>query len=140
MKKATKLRFCDWSLLYATILMCISGIQLEVNPYGERIWVWLHFSAGIIYIADIFWHLKLHNWPQTAHTHGKKHPWLGSFFLLTLITGCIATIHWLDTFSHSTIGGIHGKFGYLMIIAVMIHICHHIKFYKRKKSCPKRRD
>ena len=133
MKKKTKLKYCDWSLLFLTIVILASGVQLEINLSGERIWVWLHIAAGILFMIDIFWHLGLHhNRSKIVDTHRKKHPWLGGFFILTLLSGIIATCYWYDTFIHSTIGGIHGKFGFLMILAVIIHICHHIKFYRLK--------
>ena len=130
MKKVTKFRLCDWSLLFLTIIMLASGLQLETNPSGTRIWVWLHIIAGLIFTADIFWHLQLHKKPKKNHTHGKNHAWAGGLFLLSLISGIIATVHWLATYTHTTIGGIHGKLGFLMIIAVIVHVSKHIRFYR----------
>ncbi|MDE5916290.1 MAG: hypothetical protein K2G71_06930, partial [Duncaniella sp.] len=57
--------------------------------------------------------------------------------LATLITGVIASIHWLVTFTHSPIGGIHGKLGFLMIIFSVLHISKRIKFFKSKKATSK---
>ena len=128
----TKLKLCDWSLLFLTIAILASGLQLEINPYGQTIWVWLHIIIGTAFVSGTLWHLKLHHKPHIAHTHGKKHHWLGSFFMLTLISGVIATVHWSGTYEHSTIGGIHGKLGFLMIIAVAIHVKKHIRFYRKQ--------
>lgn len=140
MKKATELRLCNWILLILTFTILASGIQLEINPEGSPLWAWLHIALGLSFIAIIVWHILIHNWPRTAHSNGRRHPWLGGFFLLTTISGCLATAHWYGTFTHSTIGGIHGKLGFLFIITIAAHIRKHIRFYRRKKSGTKISD
>lgn len=40
-------------------------------------------------------------------------------------------ISWSGTYLHSTIGGVHGKFGFLFIITVISHIAKHKRFYYR---------
>ena len=133
MKKATQFRICNWSILAITILILASGLQLEINPYGDKIWVWLHIAVGTLYATGVVWHMKLHNWPRTARARRNKHPWLGTFSVLALLSGIIDTVHWLGTFSHSTIGGLHGKIGFIMLIAVFIHLRKHIRFYRLEK-------
>lgn len=137
MTKAKKLRICNISLLVLTIVMLASGLQLEINPAGMRIWVWLHIAVGILFSIDILWHLILNRLPKTAKKRRIRHPWLLAFFLLAIITGVIASCHWVGTYSHSSIGGVHGKLGFLMIIAVAVHIWKHKNYYKRKKRLDK---
>ncbi|MDD6313492.1 MAG: hypothetical protein PUA78_00530 [Porphyromonadaceae bacterium] len=50
--------------------------------------------------------------------------------LLTLVTVVIATGHWLTSFTHSSIGGVHGKLGFMMIILCLCHIVKRIRFFR----------
>lgn len=136
MKKIIKLRICAWSLAIFTAVMLSSGLQLEISPFGGRIWVWSHIAAGCIFIGTIIWHISLHKstgvkWYGYGNIY-NKHRWLSLFFAFTLISGLLATIHWIGIYSHSTIGGIHGKLGFIFIIIVIRHIDKHIKFYQLK--------
>lgn len=38
------------------------------------------------------------------------------------------------SFTHSPIGGVHGKIGFFMIILAIGHICKRIKFFKSNKK------
>lgn len=140
MKKITKLIVCDWLLLVFTIAMLVSGLQLEVNPYRDQIWVWLHIIIGIFFVGFILWHLSLHHNPmqravrRKKHHHGGKLPVPAIFFLLTLLSSVIVTFHWIGTYTHSTIGGIHGKIGFLFMVVIAFHVRKNIRFYARRKS------
>lgn len=137
MKKITKLRICDWTLLLLTIAILASGLQLEVNPTGEIMWVWVHIVLGTMFITMILWHIGLHHGshPNKApRHHDKKHRWLGILFALTLLSGIIATCHWIGSYVHSTIGGVHGKIGFLFIILVIVHLRKNYRFYTRRKK------
>ncbi len=134
MTKKSKLRLCDWSLLLLTIAIFASGIQLEINPTGATIWVWTHIVIGLLFFCGIFWHIGLHkSGKKRVESKNKnrrnRHAVMGVFFLFTLLSGIIATCHWIGTYLHSTIGGIHGKFGFLFIITVISHIARHRRFY-----------
>lgn len=136
MTKKSKLRLCDWSLLFLTIAIFASGIQLEINPARATIWVWAHIIMGALFIGGIFWHIGLHKSSKgklnpSSRNRRHKHALMGIFFLVTLVSGIVATCHWIGTYLHSTIGGIHGKFGFLFIIAVIFHIAKHRRFYYR---------
>lgn len=65
MKKITKLRICDWSLLVTTVLMLASSIQQEGGGLGMG-FVWAHIVLGVVFFLLIGWHLQLHfqwkNW------------------------------------------------------------------------------
>lgn len=135
MKQITKLRICDITLLLLTIVIFASGMQLEINPDGQHIRVWIHIIVGSVFIGTIFWHVGLHRKPhrkQTRHEHNRhahRDPLLGPLFFFTLLSGIIATCHWIGTYIHSTIGGIHGKIGFLFIIAIILHVYRLKKFY-----------
>lgn len=136
MTKKTKLKLCDWSLLFLTVVILASGVQLEINPTGENVWVWAHIVIGTLFISGIFWHISLHKSAKKrveakTRNHRDKHAVMGVSFLLTLLSGVVATCHWIGTYLHSTIGGVHGKFGFLLILAVIFHIVKHKRFYYR---------
>ncbi|MCM1093943.1 MAG: hypothetical protein NC421_08310 [Lachnospiraceae bacterium] len=144
MKRITKLRLCDWSLLAITVAILASGAQLETRMAMTRIWVWIHIYLGIIFITCILWHISLHHRHgpkkerRTKHTHGRKNRFLGITFLLTFLSGIIATCHWAGTYSHSSIGGVHGKVGFLFIIAIILHIRNYSGFYLPAKMTRKK--
>lgn len=138
MKKAEKLRLCDWMLVFATVFILASSIQLEVTDSRNIIWVLIHIIIGSLFFANIVWHLYLHfgwkSWVQRLRK--QKSPvtrWLTVFALLTLISAFIALFHWIGTYTHSPIGGIHGKIGFVFLIIVIGHTAKRIKFFKTKK-------
>lgn len=138
MKKDEKLRLCDWMLVFATVFILASSIQLEVTDSRTIIWVLIHIIIGSLFFANIVWHLYLHfgwkSWVQRLRK--QKSPvtrWLTVFALLTLISAFIALFHWIGTYTHSPIGGIHGKIGFVFLIIVIGHTAKRIKFFKTKK-------
>ena len=54
--------------------------------------------------------------------------------LLTLVTGLIATAHWLAGYAHNAIGGIHGKLGFLFLIIAVTHCFRYRKFLYEQKQ------
>ncbi len=138
MTKKTKFKICDWSLLFLSIVILASGLQLEINPAGKLVWVWLHIAIGSAFSIGIIWHIILHKQGMKSSVqkpqkqkHKPRHPVMGIFFILTLLSGIIATCHWIGTYFHSTIGGIHGKIGFIFIILVGIHMWKNRRFYHR---------
>lgn len=135
MKKITKLKICDWSLLVVTILALASSIQQECRWLGMG-FVWLHIVLGIVFFLLIGWHLQLHfqwnNWfvrLKQQKSHVTK--WLAAFGALTFLTAIVATVHVLNTLEHTTLGGVHGKFGFVFIALAIGHTVKRIKFYKK---------
>lgn len=136
MKASKKIKICDWSLLAVMILILASSIQLEATGSRSVVSVWLHIGAGIIFAILIWWHIHLHSawskWRQKlVGRHGLK--WLSIFGALLLVSAIAATAHWLPTGIHSTIGGVHGKIGFLFVLACTIHAIKHGKFYTNRK-------
>ena len=137
MKKITKLKICDWSLLILTIAILTSGIQLEATHSSGLTSVWIHIITGLSFACLVAYHIYLHfgnsNWFSKIHNQKNQLTrilWWVS--LITFITGIIASVHWLTTFNHAPIGGVHGKLGFLMVLLSMGHIIKRIKFFKRK--------
>lgn len=126
MNPAQKLRIVDRSLGVTMLLILASGIQLEAT-YGRYGWsVWLHIALGVALIALSVYHIFLHyrrsNWfarfARNPHTSTRVLWWT---FLLTAATGIAATPLWLADGTHSHLGAIHGKIGFLMAIVAIYH-------------------
>lgn len=138
MKKIQKLKVCNWSLVILAVAIMLSGLQLEVTDSSGFTSVWIHIIIGVLFMVMVFYHLFLHygfsNWYSRIlkqKSHVTRILWWIS--LLSLITGVVACVHWLGTFSHSHIGGVHGKLGFMMIILSIGHIVKRISFFKNKK-------
>lgn len=136
MNNATKLKVCDGWLGRILILILASGIQLEVTS-GRYAWsVWVHIVLGIILTVLSCYHIYLHyrtgNWfSRFSKNKNFVTKILWWIFLLTSVTGIIATFVWIDGQSHSHIGAVHGKIGFLMVILGIVHAVRH--FRKRKQ-------
>ena len=137
MKKITKLKICDWCLLILTIAILTSGIQLEATHSSGLSSVWIHIITGLLFACLVTYHIYLHfgygNWfSKIQNQKNQLTRILWWFSLATLLTGIIALVHWLTTFNHAPIGGVHGKIGFLMVLLSMGHVIKRIKFFKRK--------
>ena len=143
MKNATKLKVCDVWLSRILILILASGIQLEVTS-GKYAWsVWLHIVLGIILTVLSCYHIYLHyrtgNWfVRFAKNKNVITRILWWIFLLTAVTGIMATFLWIGHNGHTSIGGVHGKIGFLMVIFGVIHAARHIR-KRKQKSLPKQK-
>lgn len=138
MKKITKLKFCNWSLLVATVAVLISGVQLEVSHSSGNLSVWLHIIIGLLFMGlvaiHIFLHFDISNWfDRFSKLKSQATRILWWMTLLTLLTGIATAVRWIITNTHTPLGGIHGKIGFLMIILSIFHIANRVYFFKRKK-------
>lgn len=124
-------------LVFATAFILASSIQLEATDSRSIVWILIHMIVGSLFFTNIVWHLHLHfewkSWIQRLRK--QKSPvtrWLAVFALLTLISALVALFHWIGTYTHSPIGGIHGKIGFVFIALAIGHTVKRIKFFKRK--------
>lgn len=53
------------------------------------------------------------------------------FGLLVILSAVIATIDWCMKGIHTGPGAIHGKIGFIFLIAVLIHLIRHFGFYRK---------
>ena len=130
--KLSKMRLCDWLLIGLTILSLASSIQLEFTHCTSISWVWSHVIIATSFIVLIGWHLYLHfqrrNWVKMLRV--QKSPvtrMLGIFCILTIISAIIAFIKWVNVYSHTIAGGIHGKIGFLFLAICIAHTIKRIK-------------
>lgn len=112
--------------------MLASGIQLEATAASYAWSVWVHIVLGtlltILSICHIYYHYRFSNWfARFAKNRNTATRVLWWVFLLTVISGFAATIQWLVENGHSSIGGVHGKIGFLMVIVAIIHAARHIR-------------
>ena len=139
MTKAKKLKICDWLLLVSIVVMLASSIQLEATGSRAVIWVWLHIIIGYLFFANIIWHLYLHfGWKSWLQKFRKRKTpatrWLAIFALLTIISALVAFFHWVGSYIHSPIGGLHGKIGFIFIAIAIGHTVKRINFFKNKRK------
>lgn len=131
MDKKTELRVCDWSLLAMTIAVLISGIQLEVTDGRALPWVWVHIVVCSLFMALIIRHIYLHfkwrNWKTGLFGQRRLTKWMSIFGLLTSVSAIAATVHWVLSDTHTGIGGIHGKIGFVFLILIVVHTTKRIK-------------
>lgn len=132
MKTVTKIKLYNKLLGCTLIMMLASGIQLEATS-GKYGWsVLVHIVLGIILtflsVYHIYLHYGLSNWfSRFAKNRNPITRILWWVFLLTMITGMVVTIVWIGECVHSSLGGIHGKIGFLMVLIAIIHVVKHRK-------------
>lgn len=136
MNKIKKLKISNWTLLIIYILTLVSSLQLETAGNASRLWVILHLIVATSFLAVIVWHIYLHfrwdNWRRLLK--GKKKgilKWMSIFCLLVILSAVIATIDWYIKGVHTGPGAIHGKIGFIFLIAVVIHLIKHSGFYRK---------
>lgn len=136
MNKGQKIKICDWVLLIVTPIILASSIWLEATGSRGIVTIWIHIILGIIFFALIGWHFYLHlgklNWiTRFKALKSRVTKILTILALLTLLTAIIATVHWLESFTHSGIGAWHGKIGFLMLAIAIGHTVKRFAFFKR---------
>lgn len=138
MNTAQKLKRCNRWLGIGMVLILASGIQLEATA-SSQVWsVWAHIILGIAFTALSIYHIYLHyrhsDWfKRFAKNRNLSTRILWWAFLLTMVSGIAASTHWLSVSAHSPLGGVHGKIGFLMIIAAAFHIAGHLSKKKRTR-------
>lgn len=138
MNTATKLKICDRSLGLTLILILVSGIQLEASSGSHEWTVWLHIGLGVVLTALSVYHIFLHYRFSNCFDRFRKNRnrltrMLWWVFLLTVVSGLAATVVWFDGNTHSHLGGVHGKIGFLMVIIGIIHAVRHKKNRRKKR-------
>ena len=136
MNKRQQLKFCDWTLLFLMIVTLASSIQLEASDSRSTTFVWLHAIIASVFIGFVVYHIKLHfGWNSWFFKFSKLKSSVTRLLwwitLITIISAIVAFIHWITTFTHSPIGGVHGKIGFLMILFAIIHTIKRAAFFKR---------
>lgn len=137
MTKSSKLKICNLALLFTTVVILASSIQLEATGSRGLLWVWLHVVVGCGFFANIGWHLYLHfGWKEWLRRLSKQKSrltrWLSLFALLTILSAIATLIHWIShNYLHSQLGAVHGKLGFIFLILAIVHTVKRFKFYTR---------
>lgn len=137
MTKGEKLKICNWSLAILLMLILGSSIQLEMSGGETFVFVIVHIVVALLFMTMIINHIYFHfNWNGWLKKFSKqKVPtrilwWL---YLLTFLSGFVALVHWAVTATHSPVGGVHGKIGFLMLLFAAGHFIKRFRFYKIKR-------
>lgn len=138
MTKADKLWLRDRILLCMTAFTLASSILLEAMGSRHSSWIWIHIIMGCMFPGNVVWHLYLHfGWKAWFQKLRKQVSpvtrSLAIFTLLTIISAVAAFIHWVGSFMHSALGGIHGKIGLAFLIPTIGHTIKRIGFYRSKR-------
>lgn len=138
MKKITKLKICNRSLLLLTLAVLASGIQLEATHSSGYASVLIHIIIALLFAAGVGYHIFLHfgrsNWferMQRQKSVVTRILWWVS--IATAVSGLAATVHWLTATGHSPIGGVHGKIGFAMILLAVCHLIKRKSFFFKPK-------
>lgn len=140
-----KLKICNISLLAITPAVLATSIILEASHGAAllgmsfNVWVILHLIAVLAMTGLVCWHMRM-NWGKisgwakkfTGKASGASKA-LAILIELTVLTGFFAIPQWL-IYGHSTVGGIHGKIGFLFILVCLIHTIRHRKWFKGTKD------
>lgn len=140
-----KLKICNISLLAITPAVLATSIILEAS-HGKSVlglkfnfWVIIHLVAVLVMTGLVCWHLRM-NWGRisgwakkfTGKASGASKT-LAILIAFTALTGLAAIPQWMFH-GHSTVGGIHGKIGFLFILVCLIHTIRHRKWFKGTKN------
>lgn len=136
MTKKERLRLCDRVLAAVAAVTLASSVQLEAMPGRGAVWVWCHIVVGVAMLALVVRHLYLHfgwrGWP--GRLRAQKSPvtrWLGVTGLLVALSAVAATAHWLVSQTHATVGGVHGKLGFIFMALCVGHTLRRARFLGR---------
>ena len=142
MTKANKLKICNITLLLVALPMLISSIQMEVSGgkplanFGFAEYMAIHAVLGSVMIGLLLTHLYLHfgwqHWPQKIKKlKNKPTKLLCACFLLMLVSGIVSFLHNVASMSHSIIGAIHGKIGFVFLAICIGHIIKRWWWFKK---------
>jgi len=142
MNKKEKLRLCDIALSAVAILVLASSIQMEMSAGDDFIgipfvgYMIAHVVLAIAMFILVIYHLYLHfgwkNWFAKLHKTPKKATRILSVVaLIASVTGVAAFIVLMVDMHHTSLGGVHGKIGFLMIAIALGHTIKRIRFLKK---------
>lgn len=142
MTKLKQLKIANTILLILLPLILFSSIQMEISSgdsFAGISFQWIviiHVVINIIAILCTLWHLYLHfEWKNWISKIKKlKSVNAKTIIIVTcvvFISGMISLFHLLPSWQHGTIGGIHGKFGFLFILLGIYHIIQRWKWIKK---------
>ncbi|MGL4805395.1 MAG: 4Fe-4S dicluster domain-containing protein [Bacteroidales bacterium] len=119
----------------SVILELAGGKTFMSLPFNN--WVWLHLISVLLFSIIICLHIFIHwkdirfyNWKYKS----KITKWLTYLWILTGLSGIPATILFISDHTHNPVGGIHGKFGILLILFALFHIRKRLSWFKGRRT------
>ncbi len=142
MNKRNLLRACDITLVVVSVLILASSIQMEASAgmpwHGIPfvVYMTIHVLLACLMMGLVVYHLYLHfgwkAWVNKIKNLPKKPTkWLSVVAAMTLLTGVAALVVLLINMHHTSLGGVHGKIGLLMLAIVIGHTIKRAKFLKK---------
>ena len=132
-------------LIVSTVLIAISSILLECisgkscGGIPFSIWIRIHIGIAICWTIVIAIHLYLHwnrisNWYKRAKRLNTKISKIVTLlWVVTTLTGLIATLLFCREAAHYPIGAIHGKFGLLLLFFCSLHLYKRFRWFKGRR-------
>lgn len=129
------------ALLVVALLATASSVQLELLHgrafcgIANAVWVWIHVVLCVCFLALSAHHLCLHLRQRRRSAKGargrlaKSSRLLAVAFLIVLLSGLLAAGHFIGG-GHTTIGGVHGKLGFVAIILLVGHVWRHFRWFR----------
>lgn len=142
MGKIKKLSICNLLLALIAILMLLSSVQMEVCG-GKGLWVlsfstwmYLHCILGTLMFILVVEHLYLHfgktKWSSKFKGLKEQTKWLCAIFSILFIFSVIAFVRIIVLTTHSPIGAVHGKIGFLFLLFCIGHTIKRWKWMKKQ--------
>ncbi|MDO4929907.1 MAG: 4Fe-4S binding protein [Bacteroidales bacterium] len=140
-----KLLRTNSALLLAALLATASSIQLECLHgqafcgIANAVWVWIHVFVCVCFLTLSAHHLHLHlrarRHAANKRGHGRRVTstrLLAAAFLVVLLTGLVAVGHFVGG-GHTTIGGVHGKLGFVALFLLIGHVCRRRHWFRGRR-------
>ncbi len=136
--KKRKLFVVNVVLLVLLVLALASSLLNEFLHgaffyFCNRTWTILHVIICLAMFAFLAWHLYLNcgkasSWWKRLRRQKPLSKWLFWISIFTLLSGLFAMIYFFV--GHTTLGGVHGKIGFVALLLMIIHTAQRIKWYK----------
>ena len=148
MNKINRLRLCNLSLMVAGLLATGSSVQMEAC--GGRGWLGLsfativgvHCSLGLLMLGLVATHLYLHfgraDWlGKMRRQRNRPTRWLGVLAVAVVLSGVAACVQVAMASGYTSVGGVHGKVGFLFLLVCLGHtakrwgwVRRHLSFFR----------
>ena len=139
-KKLRVLRACNFCLMAVGVLTLVSSIQMEVCEGKGALglsfdnWMYLHCVLGTGMFALVIAHMYLHfgkcNWLAKIKKLRMQTRWLCIVFAILLAFSVVVFIRTVVFTSHSLIGAVHGKIGFLFLLFCIGHTAKRWKWFR----------
>ena len=144
MTKGEKLRLCNWTLLVLLFPLTITSVVLEASG-GEAVGgvdfgvlVWLHVVFAVLMFGFVGFHLYLHlgtnGWrSKISKLKSGVTRNLIKIAALMVVLSVATLVVWCICGRHTTLGGIHGKIGFLFLIIAIGHTLKRKAWFGKRK-------